>query len=375
MSSFAVILAHQLIATLCCHRYVIPINTMKDAFINRLPLRFKSTIVVIASGCLSACGGGGGGSASQPEVTNRAPVFDQASYDLSIQENTDTVVSGIAFSDPDADPITLSISGADSEAFSVTSLGSLAFVTPPDFEDPADSDENNQYEITLAASDGKLTSSVPVTVSVTNDVSDDDVGQGTLFGLTVDIGEVNTPAYDRPSTWDDEDGDCISDRHEILIAQHLEGDGSYPLVMSSNGCFVEAGRWLDPYDDIYYYSASDVQIDHLVALYESWISGLGNLDAALQRRFANTGSLEEGVLPETSHNFLAVGASSNGEKGSSDPTEWMPRNEAYHCTYLKKWVLTKSQNRLLFDQAEFDFIQGRAAECDAEPLPELPANP
>ena len=348
---------------------------MKDAFINRLPLRFKSTIVVIASGCLSACGGGGGGSASQPEVTNRAPVFDQASYDLSIQENTDTVVSGIAFSDPDADPITLSISGADSEAFSVTSLGSLAFVTPPDFEDPADSDENNQYEITLAASDGKLTSSVPVTVRVTNDVSDDDVGQGTLFGLTVDIGEVNTPAYDRPSTWDDEDGDCISDRHEILIAQHLEGDGSYPLVMSSNGCFVEAGRWLDPYDDIYYYSASDVQIDHLVALYESWISGLGNLDAALQRRFANTGSLEEGVLPETSHNFLAVGASSNGEKGSSDPTEWMPRNEAYHCTYLKKWVLTKSQNGLLFDQSEFDFIQGRAAECDAEPLPELPANP
>ena len=375
MSSFAVILAHQLIATLCCHRYVIPINTMKDAFINRLPLRFKSTIVVIASGCLSACGGGGGGSASQPEVTNRAPVFDQASYDLSIQENTDTVVSGIAFSDPDADPITLSISGADSEAFSVTSLGSLAFVTPPDFEDPADSDENNQYEITLAASDGKLTSSVPVTVSVTNDVSDDDVGQGTLFGLIVEVGEVNTPAYDRPSTWDDEDGDCISDRHEILIAQHLEGDGSYPLVMSSNGCFVEAGRWLDPYDDIYYYSASDVQIDHLVALYESWISGLGNLDAAAQRRFANTGSLEEGVLPETSHNFLAVGASSNGEKGSSDPTEWMPRNEAYHCTYLKKWVLTKSQNRLLFDQAEFDFIQGRAAECDAEPLPELPANP
>ena len=374
MSSFAVILAHQLIATLCCHRYVIPINTMKDAFINRLPLRFKSTIVVIASGCLSACGGGGGGSASQPEVTNRAPVFDQASYDLSIQENTDTVVSGIAFSDPDADPITLSISGADSEAFSVTSLGSLAFVTPPDFEDPADSDENNQYEITLAASDGKLTSSVPVTVSVTNDVSDDEVGQGTLFGLIVDIGEVSTPAYDRPSTWDDEDGDCISDRHEILIAQHLEGDGSYPLVMSSNGCFVETGRWLDPYDDIYYYSASDVQIDHLVALYESWISGLGNLDAAMQRRFANTGSLKEGVLPETSHNFLAVGASSNSEKGSSDPTEWMPRNEAYHCTYLKKWVLIKSQSGLLFDQAEFDFIQGRAADCDDEPLPELPQN-
>ena len=324
---------------------------------------------------LSSCGGGSGGSASEPQVTNRAPVFDQASYDLSIQENTGTTISGISFSDPDADLITLSIGGTDSEAFSVTSIGSLAFIAPPDFEAPADSDQNNDYSIVLSASDGILTTSVSVVITVTNDVSDDESSERNLFGLSVEVGEVETPTYDRPSTWDDEDGDCISDRHEILMAQHLEGEGAYPLVMSSNGCFVETGRWLDPYDDIYYYSASDVQIDHLVALYESWISGLGNLDAALQRRFANTGSLEEGVLPETSHNFLAVGASSNGEKGSSDPTEWMPRNEAYHCTYLKKWVLTKSQSGLLFDQAEFDFIEDRAADCDDEPLPELPPNP
>ncbi len=324
---------------------------------------------------LSSCGGGGGGSASEPQLTNRAPVFDQASYDLSIRENTGTVIDGISFSDPDADPITLSISGTDSEALSVTSIGSLAFIAPPDFEAPADSDQNNEYDITLSASDGTLTTSVSVVITVTNDVSDDEAAKRTLFGLNVEVGEVNTPTYDRPSTWDDEDGDCISDRHEILMAQHLEGEGAYPLVMSSNGCSVETGRWLDPYDDIYYYSASDVQIDHLVALYESWISGLGSLDAALQRRFANTGSLEAGILPETSHNFLAVGASSNSEKGSSDPTEWMPRNEAYHCTYLKKWVRTKSQNGLLFDQAEFYFIEGRAADCGDEPLPELPANP
>ena len=94
---------------------------------------------------------------------------------------------------------------------------------------------------------------------------------------------------------------------------------------------------------------SNVQLDHVVALCESWVSVLGNLNSSLQRRYANTGSLTEGVLPETSQNFLAMGASSNGEKGSSNPTEWMPRNEAYHCSNLKKWVLTKSQNELLFD--------------------------
>ena len=53
----------------------------------------------------------------------------------------------------------------------------------------------------------------------------------------------------------------------------------------------------------------------------------------------------------------------------------MPRNEAYHCTYLKKWVLTKSQNELPFDQAEFDFIRARESECDNESLPDLPAIP
>jgi hypothetical protein len=30
---------------------------------------------------------------------------------------------------------------------------------------------------------------------------------------------------------------------------------------------------------------------------------------------------------------------------------------------------------LLFDQAEFDFIQDREADCGNEPLPELPPNP
>jgi hypothetical protein len=82
-----------------------------------------------------------------------------------------------------------------------------------------------------------------------------------------------------------------------------------------------------------------------------------------------------GVLPETSHNFLAVGASSNGEKGSSDPTEWMPRNDDYHCTYLKKWVLSKSLNALLLDDSEFEFIRAREPGCGNASLPELPANP
>ena len=230
---------------------------MPTTFFQRRTKQRETVIVIGIAGFLAACGGGGGVSSAAPEVTNRAPVFDQASYALTIQENTGTIVSGISFSDPDSDPVTLSISGTDSGAFSVTSVRSLAFIVPPDFEAPADSDENNQYDIDLVASDGQLTTSVPVAITVTNDPSDDGVSEGSLFGLSVQVGEVSTPDYDRPSTWDDEDGDCISDRHEVLMAQHLDGDGAYPLVMSANGCFVATGRWLDPYDDICLLYTSD----------------------------------------------------------------------------------------------------------------------
>ena len=329
-------------------------------------------LALFASATLVTCGGGSG---SAPEATNLAPTFSQASYEFSVRESTEMSVGTVIATDPDGDAITLSLSGLDTALLSISQAGNLSFDAIPDFETPLDSDGDNRYEVTVSASDGVSSRPVQVRIDVTNDVADDVAAQQTLFGRTVLIGEVVTPDYNRPRTWDDADGDCISDRHEVLIAQHLGGEGAYPLTMSSDGCFVQSGRWLDPYDDIYYYSASDVQIDHVVALYESWVSGLGNLSSEVQRRFANTGSLYEGILPETSHNFLAVGASSNGEKGSSDPTDWMPRNEAYHCTYLKKWVLVKSTNDLLFDEAEFVFIRAKESVCDSESLPELPANP
>ena len=45
-----------------------------------------AAIAMGMAGFLNACGGGGGGSTAAPEVTNRAPVFDQASYELNIQK-------------------------------------------------------------------------------------------------------------------------------------------------------------------------------------------------------------------------------------------------------------------------------------------------
>jgi len=204
----------------------------------------------------------------------------------------------------------------------------------------------------------------------------------TLFGKEVFIGTVSNPDYDRDSqypTWDDTDDDCISNRHEILISRHINDDVSYPLVFSESGCRVVSGKWLDSYNNEYYYSASDIQIDHLVALYEAHISGAGNFTISEQRLFANTGDKLEGTLPETSHEFMAVSGSSNQSKGSKQPGTaaddgWMPENEDFHCIYLLKWVEIKFLNGLYFDREEYDFIKDYENQCSEVTLPDLPPN-
>jgi hypothetical protein len=73
--------------------------------------------------------------------------------------------------------------------------------------------------------------------------------------------------YDREG-WGDFDGDCITTRHEILVTYSLD-----PVLMDPSGCFVESGRWIDPYTGSEYTSASDVTIDHVVPLAEAHRSG------------------------------------------------------------------------------------------------------
>ena len=48
------------------------------------------------------------------------------------------------------------------------SVGELKFKAKPDYEMPTDADKDNVYEVTVQASDGKLTGMQKVMVSVTN---------------------------------------------------------------------------------------------------------------------------------------------------------------------------------------------------------------
>ena len=68
-----------------------------------------------------------------------------------------------------------SLSGDDSGDFSISSSGVLSFSAAPDYENAADADTDNVYEVTVNASDGTNSGSLDVTVTVT------DVNEGVMM--------------------------------------------------------------------------------------------------------------------------------------------------------------------------------------------------
>ncbi len=64
--------------------------------------------------------------------------------------------------------LTYSLSGTDSTRFSINALGNLSFTAAPDFESAQDADQNNDYIVIVQVSDGTLTDTQTLTISVTN---------------------------------------------------------------------------------------------------------------------------------------------------------------------------------------------------------------
>jgi uncharacterized repeat protein (TIGR03803 family) len=89
---------------------------------------------------------------------------------VSVPENT-TAVTTVTATDVDAGTTMKysKIGGADSARFTIDSTsGALRFRTAPDFENPTDADRNNTYLVVVRASDGTLSDSQAITVTVTD---------------------------------------------------------------------------------------------------------------------------------------------------------------------------------------------------------------
>jgi uncharacterized repeat protein (TIGR03803 family) len=108
-------------------------------------------------------------------VSDNNPVITSNAA-LSIPENT-TAVTTVTASDADlpAQPLTYSISGGANPAlFNINSgTGELTFIAAPDYELAKDAGADNVYNVTVQASDGSLTGTQDITITV-NAVNDND---------------------------------------------------------------------------------------------------------------------------------------------------------------------------------------------------------
>jgi len=144
--------------------------------------------------------------------------------------------------------------------------------------------------------------------------------------------------------WIDANGNGCNTREEVLIAESQS-----KAQVDAYGCKVIEGDWLSPYDNVMHTNPSNLDIDHMVPLKEAWDSGAWNWTAAQRQTFANDLS--------DARALIAVSAGQNRSKSDRDPSNWIPPQKSYTCTYLSEWVAIKARWNLSMDQSEFGRIK------------------
>lgn len=125
-------------------------------------------------------------------------------------------------------------------------------------------------------------------------------------------------------------------------------------VVTDSSCAAVSGSWYSEYDGATWYAASDLDIDHVVALSEAWRSGANSWTTSKRQQFANDLSRPQ---------LIAVTDNVNQAKGDLDPAEWLPSRTAYRCTYARSWVHVKQYWGLSMDSAEKSALQGVLNGC------------
>jgi hypothetical protein len=93
----------------------------------------------------------------------------------------------------------------------------------------------------------------------------------------------------------------------------------------------------------------------MVPLKEAWYSGAWAWTAKQRRDFANDLS--------NSISLRVLTATTNEERGSSDPADWWPPYHGAHCNYATEWVWVKARWNLSVDPAEYEALMTQLDEA------------
>jgi hypothetical protein len=192
-------------------------------------------------------------------------------------------------------------------------------------------------------------------------ISDTTATDTTALALLATIpvkGKAPKTGYDRTgmfgTAWLDVDRNGCDTRNDIL-ARDLTA------VAKSGTCRVMTGNLVSPFtaSPIEFVRGQDtsalVQIDHVVALSNSWQTGAQQLTQAQRISLANDPI-----------NLLAVDGRSNAQKGDGDTATWLPPNKAFRCGYVARQVSVKATYGLWVTQAEHDAMTRVLNACPSE---------
>lgn len=185
-----------------------------------------------------------------------------------------------------------------------------------------------------------------------------------LAGLTV-AARTNGDTYCRgrfgPDTWPDLDGNTCSTRQDVLVRQATTI--TTRRITSHGGTCQEAisGTWVDAYTGATLTfsnlkdpaQAQQLQIDHVVPLYNAWVSGAWAWPDDQRVIFAN-----DLVHPE----LRAVAGSVNFAKDHAGPESWQPE-PAQRCDYARGYVTVKAAYRLTVTTRERDALAAMLDTC------------
>jgi hypothetical protein len=153
--------------------------------------------------------------------------------------------------------------------------------------------------------------------------------------------------------WLDVDRNGCDTRNDILRRDLTE-----VVFTEGSKCRVSAGRFHEPYTgqvvDFRRGSESSraVQIDHVVALADSWQKGAQRLSPAERQRLANDPL-----------NLIAADGSANQEKSASDAATWLPGNKSIRCHYVARQISVKAAYGLWVTGAEKDAMKRVLGSC------------
>lgn len=175
-------------------------------------------------------------------------------------------------------------------------------------------------------------------------------------------GKAPMTGYDRSQfgpAWKDVDRNGCDTRNDILardLGKIVHKPGTY-------GCVIASGTLDDPYtgaqiDFVRGPQSSKVQIDHVVALGNVWVSGGQKLGADQKEAIANDPL-----------NLLAVDGPANMAKGDRDASAWLPKNKGFRCKYVARQIAVKGKYGLSVTPAEKQAMARVLEKCPGQGVP------